>query len=75
MECISHAPELAIVYGWKHPYFQEHKMTLPRWGNFSKGFSLFHRTLSTYWQCFKKTGFEVNDFQEPFNRRITKTTR
>jgi ubiquinone/menaquinone biosynthesis C-methylase UbiE len=66
METIQKNPDLAIVYGWKQPYFKEHVMKLPQWDGFSDGFTIFHRPLSTYWKIFKKAGFEIIEFDEPY---------
>lgn len=51
---------------WKEPYFQEHLIRSQPCPGFSEEFIAFHRPLSMYWKMFKKAGFEITDFLEPF---------
>lgn len=66
MYAIQYPSDLIISYGWKSPYFKEHTMKMPIWAPyFTEGFTMFHRPLSVYWKTFKKSGFQVIDFDEP----------
>jgi ubiquinone/menaquinone biosynthesis C-methylase UbiE len=65
MYAIEYSPDLMISYGWKIPYFKDHLMKMPRWRDFTEGFTIFHRPLSKYWKTFLETGFEIVDFDEP----------
>lgn len=55
---------------WKEPYFQEHLIRSQPCPGFSEEFIAFHHPLSTYWKMFKKAGFEITDFLEPFIQDI-----
>lgn len=54
-----------IVYDWNFSYFEESKQISPPWAHFKDDFVWFHRSLSTYWKEFIKTGFRVVEFEEP----------
>jgi hypothetical protein len=55
-------------YDWKFSYFEQRGRVDPPWAHFTSEFIWFHRPLSAYWQAFKASGFQVEDFDEP---RIT----
>lgn len=57
-----------LLYRWSTPYFDRARKVDPPWGHFTSEFTWFHRPLSDYWKAFRRTGFEVTDFEEP---RIT----
>jgi len=52
-------------YRWDFPYFERRRCTDPPWAHFSADFIWFHRPLSDYWKAFKRSGFQVEDFDEP----------
>lgn len=54
-----------VSYLWHYPYFKSSRQVAPPWGRFKKDFIWFHRPLSDYWKAFKKSGFNVIDFEEP----------
>jgi ubiquinone/menaquinone biosynthesis C-methylase UbiE len=45
-------------------YFDEIKKT-DRWGPFDSDFIYFHRPLNYYWKVFRKSGFLIEEFDEP----------
>lgn len=57
--------DVTVTYQWNFPYFQQQKCVGPPWGHFTSEFIWFHRPLSDYWKAFRKSGFEVVDFEEP----------
>lgn len=54
-----------LRYHWDFSYFERQKRVDPPWAHFTSDFVWFHRPLSDYWKAFRRTGFDVVDFEEP----------
>lgn len=58
------SPRLEDRYGWLVDNYFDSGPTLGQWGDFDPVLS-FHRPLRDYWRTFNRTGFIVDDFEEP----------
>jgi ubiquinone/menaquinone biosynthesis C-methylase UbiE len=54
-----------IEYHWDFSYFDQRKCVDPPWAHFTSEFIWFHRPLSDYWKAFRRSGFAVEEFEEP----------
>ncbi len=54
-----------ICYSWDYSYFTERRCVDPPWNHFRERFVRFHRPLSNYWKAFVRTGFQIEEFEEP----------
>ena len=53
------------TFTWELPYFEIGRRVDKPWSHFTDEFIWFHRPLSDYFKSFKRSGFLLEDFEEP----------